>query len=180
VANSLCHEIATHRHGCCVIQRCLDHAATTQKEILVNSVSAHALSLSQDQFGNYVVQYVLDLHNDVFSRAMMTQLIGSAAFLSTQKFSSNVIEKCIKQYHGQGMPDLGDPRVTLIQEILASPLLPSLLCDSYGNYVVQSILLRADGPIFQQAVEAIRPHMATLRASPHGRRILQRMERIRP
>lgn len=147
--------------------------------MLVDAISAHALTLSQDQFGNYVVQYVLDLHNDKFSGAVMTQLVGNAAFLSTQKFSSNVIEKCIKQYQAQGVPDPNDPRVALIQEILASPLLPNLLCDSYGNYVVQSILMRADGPVVRLALEAIRPHMATLRTSPHGRRILQRMERVR-
>lgn len=114
----------------------------------------------------------------------MSQLVGNAAFLSTQKFSSNVIEKCIKQYHSkdpfpQAMMDEDDPRVKMIREILASPLLPSLLCDSFGNYVVQSILLRANGPAYQQALEAIKPHISSLRASPHGRRILQRIERGR-
>ena len=184
VASSRCHEIATHRHGCCVIQRCIDYATPSQKEALVKSISSNSLSLSQDQFGNYCVQYVLDLQNDAFSRSVMCQLVGNAAFLSTQKFSSNVIEKCIKQYHGKdpfplAVIDDEDPRVMMIKEILSSPLLPSLLCDSYGNYVVQSILLRANGPVYQQALEAIKPHLTTLRASPHGRRILQRIERGR-
>lgn len=26
-----CIQVATHRHGCCVLQRCIDHASKTQK-----------------------------------------------------------------------------------------------------------------------------------------------------
>lgn len=40
-------EIATHRHGCCVLQRCIDFATQEQREALVNKVLDNALSLSQ-------------------------------------------------------------------------------------------------------------------------------------
>lgn len=113
---------------------------------------------------------------------------------------------------------------------MSSPLLPRLLQDAYGNYVVQSVLsvhLAAPVPssappataaggvgldggampaaegvdndgaagmgigpgpgpaggvvmmttaaLHQYAVDAIRPHVALLRATPHGKRILQRI-----
>jgi len=45
-----CVEIATHRHGCCVLQRCIDFATPTQKHDLVSEVAKHALSLSQVGF----------------------------------------------------------------------------------------------------------------------------------
>ncbi len=51
VAASRCLEIATHRHGCCVLQRCIDHATPVQKKVLVEAISVHALALSQDQVG---------------------------------------------------------------------------------------------------------------------------------
>jgi hypothetical protein len=60
-AESHCVEIATHRHGCCVLQRCIDFATPAQKASLVAEVARHALVLSQDPFGNYVVQYVLEV-----------------------------------------------------------------------------------------------------------------------
>jgi len=37
------YEVATHKHGCCVLQRCIDHSSNDQlhrlsKEIVVNSI----------------------------------------------------------------------------------------------------------------------------------------------
>ena len=47
----------------------------------------------QDQFGNYVVQYVLDLPFATVKVDLIQEFLGSLSRLSTQKFSSNVIEK---------------------------------------------------------------------------------------
>jgi len=46
-----CVEIATHRHGCCVMQRCVDFAVDHQRQRLVAEVAANALFLSQDPYG---------------------------------------------------------------------------------------------------------------------------------
>lgn len=40
-------EVATHRHGCCVIQRCIDAASEQQKIQLVSAVTFNALALIQ-------------------------------------------------------------------------------------------------------------------------------------
>jgi hypothetical protein len=63
----------------------------------------------------------------------------------------------------------------LIREIMTSPLLPRVLGDAYGNYVVQSILTITSGAMHQFVVDAIRPHVATLRGTPHGKRILSKI-----
>lgn len=49
-----CVEVATHRHGCCVLQRCIDHASDHQRIQLVNEITYNALTLVQDPYGNYV------------------------------------------------------------------------------------------------------------------------------
>lgn len=46
VADS-CVEVATHRHGCCVLQRCIDHASDTQKRQLVDQITCNSLALVQ-------------------------------------------------------------------------------------------------------------------------------------
>ena len=51
-----CLDVARHRHGCCVLQRCMDYAPAETKRRLVLAVAAHGLELSQNAFGNYVVQ----------------------------------------------------------------------------------------------------------------------------
>lgn len=88
-----CIEVATHRHGCCVLQRCIDHANDHQRERIVNEIIQNALSLVQDPFGNYVVQYVLDLGIMYYSEMLIVRFIEHICLLSVQKFSSNVIEK---------------------------------------------------------------------------------------
>lgn len=50
-ARNHCVEIATHRHGCCVLQRCIDFATPTQKTDLVAEVAKNALPLSQVGLG---------------------------------------------------------------------------------------------------------------------------------
>jgi hypothetical protein len=40
-------DIATHRHGCCVLQRCIDYSTPAQKRDLVEEIAKNALVLSQ-------------------------------------------------------------------------------------------------------------------------------------
>jgi Pumilio-family RNA binding repeat len=51
-------KVGIHRHGCCVLQRCIDHASGAQKDRLISQVIESAYDLSQDQYGNYVIQYI--------------------------------------------------------------------------------------------------------------------------
>jgi hypothetical protein len=59
----------------------------------VNEIIRHALTLVQDPYGNYVVQYVLELGDAKFSDQLIRQFLGHVATLSVQKYSSNVMEK---------------------------------------------------------------------------------------
>ena len=164
-----CVEIATHRHGCCVLQRCIDHAIDEQRRPLVLEIASQALVLSQDPFGNYVVQYILDLGLSWANGEVMTQLLGNYAELSMQKFSSNVVEKCLKLADAS----LEKNRNTVVREIMQSPLLDRLLMDPYGNYVVQSTLTVTKGVLHTELVERIRPHLPLIKNSPFGKRILR-------
>ena len=44
-------EVATHRHGCCVLQRSIDHASPAQRVQLVTEIIFNSLFLVQDPFG---------------------------------------------------------------------------------------------------------------------------------
>lgn len=77
----------------------------------------------QDAFGNYVVQYVLELGHPKAAAAIMRQLSGQYAELSQQKFSSNVVEKCLKL----GSPSLAEQREAIVRELLISTQLSRML-----------------------------------------------------
>lgn len=42
-----CVEVATHRHGCCVLQRCIDHASDQQKVQVIAEINNNAQLLVQ-------------------------------------------------------------------------------------------------------------------------------------
>ncbi|GAM24851.1 hypothetical protein SAMD00019534_080260 [Acytostelium subglobosum LB1] len=159
-----CISVATHRHGCCVLQRCIDNASPSQKKQLINEIISNALVLVQDPFGNYVVQYVLDLQIPGLATEMSKRFLGHVPILATQKFSSNVVEKCL---------NVADPstRGHLIQELIDCDILANLLQDPFANYVIQTSLSIAEPHQHTKLVEAIRPHLAMLKNTPYGKRI---------
>lgn len=159
-----CIVVGTHRHGCCVLQRCIDHASGHQKAQLISQITANAFSLVQDPFGNYVVQYIVDLAEPAFTDPLCYSFQGSIPLLSKQKFSSNVIEKCLRGAQSS---------VTkmMIEEMLNANELEKMLSDSFANYVVQTALDYADPETKNKLVEAIRPILPSIRQTPYGRRI---------
>lgn len=84
----------------------------------------------QDPFGNYVVQYVLELGHPEATERIMEKLTGHYSDLAQQKFSSNVVEKCLKL----GGPSLAEARERVIRELVASPVMARLLQVTYPSH----------------------------------------------
>jgi hypothetical protein len=120
--------------------------------------------LVQDPFGNYVVQYILDLDEASFTKPLCEKFAGRISALSKQKFSSNVIEKCLRT------ADL-DTKKMMIDEMLLGNELEKMLRDSFANYVVQTAMDFADPQTKMRLVDAIRPILPLIKQTPHGRRI---------
>ncbi|OMJ23105.1 Pumilio domain-containing protein [Smittium culicis] len=172
-----CIEVATHRHGCCVFQRCIDVASTAQLDQLVDKVTENALELVQDPFGNYVVQYIFDLNKQHISDKLISKFIDDFPNLSKQKFSSNVMEKSFKLANKE-MQNL------IVIKILGSGspeqliILSDLISDSFGNYVVQTILdFLIDTIVKQLLVNAIKLVQNNIKLTPYGKRIINKLYR---
>ncbi|KXX74230.1 Pumilio y domain family member 4 [Madurella mycetomatis] len=164
-----CVEVGTHRHGCCVLQRCIDHADGAQKVWLIECITAHAVTLVQDPFGNYVVQYIIDLNEESFTEPLVRQFQGRIIALSKHKFSSNVVEKCLRCASEQS-------RDMIVSELLTAGEIERLLRDSFANYVVQTALDYATPVMKHRLVETIRPCLPSIRATPYGRRIQAKIQ----
>lgn len=159
-----CVSVATHKHGCCVLQRTIDYATTPQRKQLVQEIVANALELVQDAFGNYVVQYVLDLGEPSIAHGILQNLLGHISALSVQKFSSNVIEKLLELSSDK-------LRAKIIDELISPERLPRLLQDPYANYVIQKALGVSKKAQFERLVAIIKPHLLALRNTNFGKRI---------
>ncbi|BBH04278.1 pumilio 12 [Prunus dulcis] len=109
-ATTNCVELATDRHGCCVLQKCLSHSDAEQRNRLICEITSNALILSQDPFGNYVVQFVFELQLPWATVDILDQLEGE------------------------------ERRVRIVQELIENPRLDQIMQDPYGNYVIQAAL----------------------------------------
>jgi pumilio RNA-binding family len=112
--------LSAHPYGCRVIQRALERCkpycptpdafGNAISEISENAkqrtepsvvrfstleILRDAGSLSKDQYGNYVVQHVLQHGDDVSRKSVLSTLAGQIVPLAQHKFASNVVEKCL-------------------------------------------------------------------------------------
>ncbi|KDO19457.1 hypothetical protein SPRG_15362 [Saprolegnia parasitica CBS 223.65] len=163
-----CTVVGTHRHGCCVLQRCVDAANERQKRAVIAQVERHAMKLMQDPYGNYVVQYVLDACPSDETVGVMAKCVGHLFELSVQKFSSNVVEKCLELAPYE-------LRQTFVKELIASPRMQRMLQDQFANYVVQRALSVASDEHCLCLVHAIAPHLPSMKNTSGGRRIQARI-----
>lgn len=172
-------DVARHRHGCCVIQRCLDSRHSTARSHLVSRIVEKSLDLMQDAYGNYVVQYVLDVCGDEEVHAICESVIGRVCLLAIQKFSSNVMEKCLERCTDR-------VREEYLNELNDSDKIRELMMDPFGNYVVQRALSVSTHSQAIRLVETMKPHLATnnggggIRNTAGGRRILGKICRRFP
>jgi Pumilio-family RNA binding repeat len=157
-------DVARHRHGCCVIQRCLDSPPGPARSHLVLRIVDKSLELMQDAYGNYVVQYVLDVCSDEDVHAVCESVVGKVTLLAIQKFSSNVMEKCLERCTDH-------VKEQYMQELSDTERIRELMMDPFGNYVVQRALSVATHAQAVRLVEAMRPHLLSATpGTPNGQR----------
>lgn len=128
--------VAESKHGVCVIQKCVSEGDLEQREKLYDLILQNFDELIKDEFGNYLIQYILmnikskEQFYEVGSiiKKIEDNLISICKF----KFSANVIEKCLEN---------GD---NYIKQYLVGCILNryrenviELLLDQYGIYIIQ-------------------------------------------
>ena len=67
----------------------------------------------RNPYGNYVVQYVLELKMVEVNKRIGEKLLGSLLLLGMEKFSSNVIEKCLEH-------NCSEIKEAMVKEILSA------------------------------------------------------------
>lgn len=154
--------------GCCVLKRCLDRAEGSTRQRIADAVVRNTTPLMEDAFGNYVVQHLILAGNarpgsgSIYVTKVVDALRGRIFELSLQKFSSNVLEKCLSSANESD-------RTRIVNEILnppnglpASEAVRQLLFHQYGNYVLQSALEVTGDPQFSLLVAHLQPHVAEI------------------
>ena len=96
-----------------------------------------ALELIQNPYGNYALQTAIDNWNLEDIKNIYPNFYGKCIVFSIQKFSSNVIEKCIQKSQ--------EFTLNFIHEVCSNEnSISILLKNNYGNYVIQTTLKVCD------------------------------------
>jgi len=150
-------EVAHHPYGLCVLKKCISQAQTQGRhhEQLLDQLSVHALDLVQSPYGNYAIQHALEVWGGPRCVAIFDSLEGSIMQLSTQKFSSNVVEKIL-----DSAPQ--HKRRRFIDELIESDKMTVLVNSNYGHYVVKRALQLAEPPQARRLLDVIRSQLAQL------------------
>jgi len=153
-------EVARHAYGLCALKCCISQAVVEQQYCgLVHELAMHSLELVQNEYGNYAVQHALQVWGGNVCAPILRRLEGQIMHLSTQKCSSNVVEKILNV----APPDL---RSRFIDELSRGEM-TELLKSNYGHYVVKKALQLADPEQAVALTGAIRCSMAQLSTRRH-------------
>ncbi|XAR52346.1 hypothetical protein NMG60_11020359 [Bertholletia excelsa] len=168
--------LSSHPYGCRVIQRVLEHCddPKTQQPIM-EEIMQFVCNLAQDQYGNYVIQHVLQ-HGKPHERSdIIHKLAGHIVKMSQQKFASNVVEKCLT--FGST-----EDRQLLVSEMLGTTdenePLQAMMKDPFGNYVVQKVIETCDDKSRELILSCIKAHLNALKRYTYGKHIVSRIEKL--
>ena len=109
---------------------------------ILEKIYENVVELSTDQYGNYIIQYILDKKIVSNASKIYEGIKGKIFEFSKHKFASNVVEKTLT---------LGsdEQRKNIIKEILElddekKDAIFTLTKDKFGNYVVQKMIEYSD------------------------------------
>ncbi|KAK7054863.1 hypothetical protein VNI00_003326 [Paramarasmius palmivorus] len=154
-------ELATNSYGCRVLQRCLEHLPYDMIAPLLEELHKKSTQLMSDQYGNYVIQFILE-HGKPHDKALLvSKLRGQLLDMARHKFASNVCEKAL-------LAADAETRRALVDELLvpkyegAMPI-TAMMKDQFGNYVLQRAVVVADPDQREQLITHIRAQIPTMR-----------------
>ena len=141
-------ELAYHVNGICIVKKLL--LMTHKKDLhqkLKKKVIENAFNLIVHQYGNYVIQVIVENWDDNELEDIINLYKNKYVYLSKQKFSSNVIERIIEKN-----------KINLefyINKICLDNNLYQIMKNNYGNYVIQKALKLSSGDIKEKLINNI-------------------------
>jgi len=178
--------LSCHPYGCRVLQRILEHTAEPQKTRALNEINNCHRLLLDDQYGNYVIQHVLQFGRNLDRESILALIYENGLLiLSRQKFASNVVEKLL-QY---GSPEQRNAIVRemlkfvdettgvgLLKENGGSSVVLLMVRDAYANYVVQTTLdVVAEGEEKRRLLEELNANSELLRNYTFAKHIVTKL-----
>ena len=130
-------------------------------------IAEKPLDIMQNQYGNYAITEILSNWAREDCEQIYAAVKEKICLLSMQKYSSNVVEKCLQQSSRES-------KEKLIAEFCQADRLSSVIRNSFGNYVMQTALQQSEGLLKEQLKAAIQVSIPQI----PDRKIRQKWESI--
>jgi len=90
-------KMCNNANGISVIQKFINQNRNEDvKSRIIKQFQKECLEIVQDPYGNYAIQYAFDTFGTVECKRIIEEVLKNEISLSMQKFSSNVVEKCLE------------------------------------------------------------------------------------
>ncbi len=167
-------EISTKSYSCSALQKFIDIGTNKQKMRLLNSIVNNANNLIGNQCGLYVLQFVMDKKNYQINDKILEKFINNIIKLSKQKYSSNVIEKCLETCS----PAMVKKLINIFSQ---DEVVRDLIKDIFGNYVIQKTLIVCDDDIIKSHIlTIISSEFNALSNLPFGHKLIKKLAMTYP
>jgi hypothetical protein len=162
------HEIAMQKHSCCTLQKCIEYSNPKQKHFLLLAIANISSKLFTDQYGNYVVQFAMSVSDFEINRIIVLNYLNEVNTFSSQKYSSNVIEKSLDCCDEQ-------TKQLIIEKICNQKMVSTLLFDMYGNYVLQKAMSLAREPFRSLFIQMVGPSLENIKVLSFGQKLYYKL-----
>ena len=161
------YEVSIIQQGATLLGVAFDQGNEEQKQKLSEAIIERIGDLIIDKYGNYTIQTVFKLYNEKINEKIFKYIDDNLLRLSKEKFSSNVIDKCIvKDY---------DKSNIFIMSIIQKDVIKDIIVDQYGNYIVQKALSVSDDDTIKKIMEQVRPMISELQKTTIGKKIYDKL-----
>jgi len=163
-------EVANNAHGLCVLKQLMTKVekVTEFKREIINLIHINFEELVQNPFGNYAIQHAFDVYVRDCEK-LIEKVVEKVIQYSNQKFSSNVVEKCIS-ISSQEM------KKRFAKEILKNDRIVEIMKNKYGNYVILKILGTSDLEDKQAIMQSLARNTNLINTSKYKNRWIQFIE----
>ncbi|XP_073309464.1 pumilio homolog 12-like isoform X2 [Primulina huaijiensis] len=149
-------EIIVNESGSCLIQDLVSIGSIRESaRRILAKIMSDVYSLSKKQFGHRLVEHVIGFERPGLIQDILFGLTGALCILSKDEYASNVVKKLMEASERKFAPQI-------IDEIISSPDLLSIVVDPCGNSVLQTAKKCSKGTVRKTLNDLICQHSELL------------------
>jgi len=164
--------LARHPYGCRILERLIEHFPAHALAGAVGEILGKVESLSDDHYGNYVIQHLLEHGGQGERKRIVEAIQGNVAHFACSTFACGVLDKALT-YSSWG------DQVDIVRRVLEQePLLVTLATSPHGFASTQrlfQVAAAADAALLELACQQLlaQPSLDALAACKHGQSLLR-------